>query len=121
MAWKEASVPGKGWVQLRAAVARLRAEYVQASAEIRVEVDDPVWKLYAGPNWQIIQEALAEGLLEADITRGAVQRRARLLRRIAVQRSSGEAGWLEFWSETLDVTVLEVYRWDVRSVKPRRR
>ena len=119
MAWKDSTVPGKGWVELRAAAARLRSEWVLIVADVKVSTNDPLWAAYEGENFYAIQKAIMGRLKTADITRGSVARREVLLRRIAIDRGAGIDGWLDFWAEVLKVDVLKVYRWDIKSHKPK--
>ena len=113
MPWHDATVPGRGWVELRATTQRVRTEsgFVVAYAEVLVSVEQ---RIVSGENYQLMQQAIRNRQRTVRITRGASVRKARLLVRIEAPRAPGKQGWLEFWSETLGVECLDVYRWDVR-------
>ncbi len=118
MAWHDETVPGKGWVELRATIARFRPEtaFLVIRADVLVDAQSTFWDEYEGGNPVALQKAIMGRLKTARITRAAIQRRDRLLRRMTTF-SPGREGWLDFWSTVLDVPVLELYRWEVQKSK----
>lgn len=114
MPWHDSTVPGRGWIDLRAVTSRSRLDYVFVVAEVRVSTEDPIYANYPedSPNMVKVQRAIMGRLRTATVVRGSIQRRARLLVRMT-QYGPGLEGWLDFWSETLGVNVLSVKRWDV--------
>lgn len=120
MAWHDDTVPGRGWVELRAVTSRVRTDYTQISCDCRVRTDDATARrIVSSENHQKLQDAIRRRQQSVRITRGAVQRKDRLLVRIAAPRAPGKQGWLDFWSEQMGITVIEVYRWDVRKLDER--
>ena len=120
MAWHTSTVPGRGWVELRAVTRRIRTDYTAISCDCRVRTDDATARrIVSSENHKKLQETIRRRQASVRITRGAVQRKDRLLVRIEAPRASGKQGWLDFWSEQMGITVIEVYRWDVRKLDER--
>lgn len=118
MAWHDATVPGRGWIDLRATVARIGTRfpdtYVALSCDMLVSVQN---RIHSAENFKKLQAAVTRRNQTVRIIRGAsIHYPSRLLTQVAVQRAPGKQGWLDFWSEQMGITALEVYRWDVRRV-----
>ena len=125
MPWYESTVPGRGWIDLRVALSRVRTPGVRLMVELPPEAEAVRRKTYNPHDERNLErQEKGQALLVSAVYGPRAGRSGPQRVRAAAERAfTGRQGWLRWWEDILDQdedTFTRILRWSVWPWRPKR-